>query len=54
LAYKKNPDAVKIVDDTGRELTSAQIDAELRRIDEECEAITSSIREIEDKADKKI
>lgn len=54
MAYKKNPDAVKIVDDTGRELTSAQIDAELRRIDEECEAITSSIREIEDKADKKI
>ena len=35
LSYKKNPEAVKLVDDTGRELSDDLIDAELQRLEEE-------------------
>jgi len=54
LAYKKNPEAVKIIDETGRELTPMEIDAELRKIDEECADITQRIEKIEAKEVKKI
>jgi tRNA nucleotidyltransferase/poly(A) polymerase len=54
LAYKKNPEAVKIVDEHGRELSAAEIDAELRAIDEECAEITKEIERIESKPDKKV
>jgi tRNA nucleotidyltransferase/poly(A) polymerase len=54
LAYKKNPEAVKIIDETGRELTPDEIDAELAKIDEECADITQQIENIEAKEVKKI
>ena len=54
LAYKKNPEAVKIVDDSGRELSAEQIDTELRRIDDECAEISERIDAIDRKPNKKI
>lgn len=54
LAYKKNPEAVKIIDETGRELTPDEIDAELAKIDEECADITQQIENIEAKEVKRI
>lgn len=54
LAYKKNPEAVKIIDETGRELSPEEIDFELRKIDDECADITQRIEKIEAKEEKKI
>jgi calmodulin len=54
LAYKKNPEAVKIVDADGHELSQEQVDRELDRIDAECTIITARIEDIERKADKKV
>ncbi len=54
LSYQKNPEAVKLVDDTGRELSDDLIDAELQRLEEEISDIEGQINTIKSKPDKKI
>lgn len=54
LSYKKNPEAVKLVDDTGRELSDDLIDAELQRLEEEIGDIEAQINTIKSKQDKKV
>lgn len=47
--YKKNPDAVKIVDEYGQELPEAVIDAELQRLDTEIRQMEGQIAAIDAK-----
>ena len=54
LSYKKNPEAVKLVDDTGRALSDDLIDAELHRLEEEIGDIEAQINTIKSKVDKKV
>ena len=54
MQYKKAPDAVKIVDETGTELSPEQIDEELDRLNAECEALQAKIEEYQNASDRKI
>jgi Ca2+-binding EF-hand superfamily protein len=54
LQFKKNPEAVKIVDEEGNELTMEQIDRELERLEEEIEILQEEIDEYNAEAGKKI
>lgn len=49
LMYKKNPDAVKIVDEYGQELPEAVIDAELQRLDADIAHLQAQIDHIDNK-----
>lgn len=51
LSFKRNPDTVKIVDDSGTELPPEVIDAELQRLEEEIADIQRRIDSIDAKAD---
>lgn len=54
MQFKKNPEAVKLVDENGAELTNDQIDAELARIEEECEILQEEIDAYNSQAAKKV
>lgn len=49
LAYKRNPDTVKIVDDSGNELEPAIIDAELGKLEDELAELNRRIDGIDSK-----
>ena len=51
LSYKRNPDTVKIVDDTGAELPPSVIDSELQHLEEEIAEIQRKIDAIDSKND---
>jgi len=51
LSYKRNPDTVKIVDDTGTELPPEIIEKELQRLEEEIAEIQRRIDAIDAKSD---
>jgi hypothetical protein len=51
MSYKRNPDTVKIVDDTGTELPAEIIEKELQRLEEEIAEIQRKIDAIDAKND---
>jgi hypothetical protein len=51
LSYKRNPDTVKIVDDTGVELPPSVIESELQHLEEEIAEIQRKIDAIDSKND---
>jgi len=51
LSFKRNPDTVKIVDDTGMELPPDVIEGELQRLEEEIADIQRKIDAIDAKSD---
>lgn len=54
LSYRKNPDAVKIVDEAGMEMSPEDIEAELERLEDQIEAINAQIEAINAEPDRKI
>lgn len=52
LMYKKNPDAVKIVDEFGQELPAPVIEAELQRLESEIAQHSQEIAAIDSKPDE--
>lgn len=54
LQYKRNPEAVKLVDDSGKELEEDLIDGELARLEAEIAELQAQIDTIKAKADKRI
>lgn len=49
VTYLKNPDSVKVIDETGAELPRPVIESDLARIELEMEAIQKKINEIDSK-----
>lgn len=54
LQFKRNPDAIRIVDESGVELTSEQLDKELEHIDGELATLRAQVDEIDADPAKKI
>ena len=54
LQYKKNPDAIRIVDEAGVELSAEHLEAELEHINAEVENLQNQIAEIDADPAKKI
>lgn len=54
VSYQRNPEAVKLVDESGRELSSELIASELARLEEEIADLQGKIDAIKSQPDKKI
>lgn len=54
MQYKKNPDAIRIVDESGVELSSEHLEAELAHINTEVDSLQAQIGEIDGDPTKKI
>jgi hypothetical protein len=54
MQYKKNPDAIRIVDESGVELSSEHLEAELAHINTEVDSLQAQVAEIDADPTKKI
>lgn len=54
MQFKKNPDAIRIVDEAGVELSAEHLEAELEHINSEVDSLSAQIGEIDADPGKKI